>query len=192
MNEQYAQVWRRPLMALDYGLRRRGPMTMAPSQMGAFAKSDERQATPNLQFHVQPLSLEKFGETLHPFPAITISVANLRPTSRGSIHARSPDPAAGPAIQPNYLSEAADRQVAVDAIRLVRRIVAQPALARFSPEELRPGAALTSDSDLEAAAGDIGTTIFHPVGTAKMGVGIGQIRPWSTSACASSASIGCG
>ncbi|MBI1359131.1 MAG: FAD-binding protein [Alphaproteobacteria bacterium] len=170
MNEQYAQVWRRPLMALDYGLRRRGPMTMAPSQMGAFAKSDERQATPNLQFHVQPLSLEKFGETLHPFPAITISVANLRPESRGSIHARSPDPAAGPAIQPNYLSQAADRQVAVDAIRLVRRIVAQPALAKFSPEELKPGASLASDAELEAAAGDIGTTIFHPVGTAKMGV----------------------
>jgi choline dehydrogenase-like flavoprotein len=170
LNEQYAQVWRRPVMALDYALRRRGPMTMAPSQMGAFAKTSDRFATPNVQFHVQPLSLEKFGEALHPFPAITISVCNLRPDSRGSIHASAPDLDAPPAIQPNYLAENSDRAVAVDSIRLVRRIVRQPALARFAPEEFRPGAHIESDEDLAIAAGDIGTTIFHPVGTAKMGV----------------------
>jgi len=170
LNEQYAEVWRRPFMALDYALRRRGPMTMAPSQMGAFAKSNDRQATPNLQFHVQPLSLDKFGETLHPFPAITISVCNLRPESRGSVHARSPAPEIAPSIQPNYLSQQADRDVAVESLRLVRRIVDQPALKRFAPEEFKPGAHLTSDADLAAAAGDVGTTIFHPVGTAKMGV----------------------
>jgi choline dehydrogenase len=170
LNEQYAQVWRRPIMALDYALRRRGPMTMAPSQMGAFAKSNDRQATPNLQFHVQPLSLEKFGESLHPFPAITISVCNLRPDSRGSIHAHSPDPAAAPSIQPNYLSQQSDRDVAVESIRLVRRIIDQPALKQFAPEEFKPGAAIASDADLAKAAGDVGTTIFHPVGTARMGV----------------------
>ena len=169
LNEQYAQLWRRPLMALDYGLRRRGPMTMAPSQMGAFAKSNDRQATPNLQFHVQPLSLDKFGDALHAFPAITISVCNLRPDSRGAIHATSPDPATQPRIQPNYLAEASDRQVAIEAIRLVRRIVAQPALARLAPDEVRPGAAFQTEAELARAAGEIATTIFHPVGTAKMG-----------------------
>jgi choline dehydrogenase-like flavoprotein len=169
MNEQYAQLWRRPLMALDYGLRRRGPMTMAPSQMGAFAKSNERQATPNLQFHVQPLSLDKFGDALHDFPAFTISVCNLRPDSRGSVHAMARNPEAPPEIQPNYLSQESDRQTAVESIRLVRRIVAQPALARLKPEEFKPGAELQSDADLAKAAGDVGTTIFHPVGTAKMG-----------------------
>ncbi len=172
LNEQYAEVWRRPLMALDYALRRRGPMTMAPSQMGAFAKSDASRATPNLQFHVQPLSLDRFGESLHPFPAITISICNLRPDSRGRIHAVSPDPTAPPAIQPDYLAEASDRETAVQSLRLVRRIVEQPAMARFSPLEYRPGAHLTSDADLAAAAGDIGTTIFHPVGTAKMGLAL--------------------
>jgi choline dehydrogenase-like flavoprotein len=170
LNEQYAQLWRRPLMALDYGLRRRGPMTMAPSQMGAFARSNDRQATPNLQFHVQPLSLDKFGDDLHEFPAMTISVCNLRPDSRGSIHATSRNPEAPPEIQPNYLSQESDRQVAVESIRLVRRIVAQPALARLSPEEFKPGAELQSDAELAKAAGDVGTTIFHPVGTAKMGM----------------------
>src|SRR5690606_10280851 len=139
LNEQYAQVWRRPLMAADYAINRRGPMTMAPSQMGAFAKSNERQATPNLQFHIQPLSLPKFGEAMHDFPAITISVCNLRPDSRGSIHARTPDPEHQPAIQPNYLDAQTDRDVAVESLRLVRRIVAQKPLQRFSPEEYLPG-----------------------------------------------------
>jgi len=124
MNALYASVWRRPLMALEYAALRRGPMSMAPSQMGAFARSSPDQATANLQFHVQPLSLDRFGDPLHPFPAITISVCNLRPTSRGSIHAASADPAAAPAIQPNYLATAEDGQVAADSLRLVRRIVA--------------------------------------------------------------------
>jgi len=157
------------VMALDYALRRRGPMTMAPSQMGAFAKSNDRHATPNVQFHVQPLALPKFGEAMYAFPAITISVCNLRPESRGAIHATSPDPAMAPAIQPNYLAAEADRATAVESIRLVRRIVDQSPLRQFAPEEFAPGAHLTSDGDLAKAAGDIGTTIFHPVGTARMG-----------------------
>lgn len=169
LNEQYANVLRRPVMALDYAMRRRGPMTMAPSQMGAFAKSNERHATPNLQFHVQPLALPKFGEAMYPFPAITISVCNLRPDSRGSVHAVSPDASAGPSIQPNYLAADSDRTTAIESIRLVRRIVDQPALKRFSPREHAPGDHLQSDGELAKAAGDIGTTIFHPVGTAKMG-----------------------
>jgi choline dehydrogenase len=156
-------------MALDYYLRKRGPMTMAPSQLGAFAKSDPARETPNLQYHVQPLSLDRFGEPLHRFPAITASVCNLRPESRGSVHIKGPDPAAKPAIRPNYLSAEADRRVAVDAIRLTRRILAAPAMARYAPEELLPGAAAASDADLARTAGDIGTTIFHPVGTCRMG-----------------------
>src|SRR5579859_5802 len=170
LNTLYASLWRRPLMALEYALTRRGPMSMAPSQMGAFARSSADQATPNLQFHVQPLSLDRFGEPLHRFAAITISVANLRPTSRGSIHAAGPHPAAPPVIQPNYLSTPEDERVAVASLRLVRRIVAQPPLRRFSPQEHRPGAAATTDAELLAAARALGTTIFHPVGTAKMGL----------------------
>ena len=170
MNELYASWWRRPLMAAEYALHRRGPMSMAPSQMGAFARSSSDYATPNLQFHVQPLSLDRFGEPLHRTAAITISVCNLRPTSRGSIHAASPDPDAKPSIQPNYLSTAEDERVAVDAMRLVRKIVAQPALARFHPDERRPGAQAVSDDDLLDAARTLGTTIFHPVGAAKMGL----------------------
>ena len=169
LNEQYANWLRRPVMAADYALRRRGPMTMAPSQMGAFAKSNERHATPNVQFHVQPLALPKFGEAMYAFPAITISVCNLRPESRGSIHARSPDPATAPAIQPNYLAVDADRVTAVESLKLVRRIVGQAPLQRFAPEEFAPGAGAQSDEQLARAAGEIGTTIFHPVGTARMG-----------------------
>jgi choline dehydrogenase len=169
LNEQYANILRRPLMALDYALRRRGPMTMAPSQMGAFAKSNTQHATPNVQFHVQPLALPKFGEPMYPFPAITISVCNLRPESRGSVHAASPDAAAHPVIAPGYLSAPGDVATAVESLRLVRRIVDQPALRRFQPEEYAPGDHLTSDEELARAAGDLGTTIFHPVGTAKMG-----------------------
>ena len=170
LNTLYASLWRRPLMALEYALLRRGPMSMAPSQMGAFARSSPDQATPNLQFHVQPLSLDRFGEPLHRFGAITISVCNLRPTSRGAVHAASPDPFAAPTIQPNYLATPEDERVAVQSLRLVRRIVAQPPLARFSPLESQPGPGVTSDVDLLTAARRLGTTIFHPVGTAKMGM----------------------
>jgi choline dehydrogenase-like flavoprotein len=145
-------------------------MSMAPSQLGAFARSAPEHATPNLQFHVQPLSLGAFGEPLHREPAITISVCNLRPTSRGGVHAASPDPAAAPLIQPNYLATSEDERVAIDSMRLVRRIVAQPPLQQFSPQEQRPGPQATTDADLLAAARALGTTIFHPVGTAKMGL----------------------
>ena len=170
MNTLYASLWRRPLMALEYVLFQRGPMSMAPSQMGAFAKSSPEQATANVQFHIQPLSLDRFGEPLHRFDAITVSVCNLRPTSRGSIHASGPDPMAAPVIQPNYLATPEDERVAVDSLRLVRRIVGQAPLRRFSPVEHRPGAAATSDADLLAAARSLSTTIFHPVGTARMGL----------------------
>jgi len=171
LNGDYAKLWKRAAMGLDYALRRSGPLTMAPSQLGAFARSSMDYATANLEFHFQPLSLDKWGEGLHPFEAFTASVANLRPSSRGSVHAASPDPAAHPEIRPNYLSTDEDRRVAVDALRLTRRIVAQAPLARFRPQEHIPGAALVSEAELLRAAGDLGTTIFHPVGTAGMGPG---------------------
>ncbi|WP_218823336.1 GMC family oxidoreductase [Inquilinus limosus] len=170
LNMQYRSLLRRGLMGAEYALLRRGAMTMAPSQLGAFTRSSDRYATPNLQMHIQPLSLDKFGDSMHPFPAITASVCNLRPSSRGSIHARSGDPAAPPVIAPNYLATAEDRQVAADSIRIVRRIMRQPAMARFAPQEFRPGPDLTSDEQLIEAAGNVGTTIFHPVGTARMGL----------------------
>jgi choline dehydrogenase-like flavoprotein len=158
-------------MGAQYALLRRGPLTMAPSQLGAFAKSSSDYATPNLQFHFQPLSLDKFGDSLHAFPAFTASVCNLRPASRGSIHVgRRDDGGAEPLIQPNYLSADEDRRIAVDALRLVRSIVAQPPLAAYRPTEIKPGPEAVSDEELATAAGEIGTTIFHPVGTAKMGV----------------------
>ncbi|WP_299006648.1 GMC oxidoreductase, partial [uncultured Caulobacter sp.] len=169
LNMDYANVFKRAMMGVEFALLRRGPLTMAPSQLGLFAKSAPRYETPNVQFHVQPLSLDKFGEGLHPFPAITASVCNLRPTSRGEIRLESADPFAAPVIDPNYLSTEEDRQVAIESLRLVRKIVGAKALARYKPEEYKPGAHLTSDGDLVKAAGDIGTTIFHPVGTAKMG-----------------------
>lgn len=157
-------------MAVQYALARRGPMTMAPSQLGGFTRSSPERATPDLQFHVQPLSLDKFGEPLDRFPAFTATVCNLRPHSRGHIRLASADPSAAPLIQPNYLSVAADREVAVEAIRLVRRIVLESqAFAPHRPEEYRPGPGFSSDAELEQAAGDIGTTIFHPVGTCRMG-----------------------
>jgi choline dehydrogenase len=160
----------RARMALQYALGRRGPMTMAPSQMGGFTRSSPEQATANLEFHVQPLSLDKFGDPLHAFPAFTATACNLRPESRGYVRLRSRDPFAAPAIQPNYLATPTDRRVAVEAIRLVRRIVTESrAYAPYRPSEFRPGAALTTDAELEHAAGDIGTTIFHPVGTCRMG-----------------------
>jgi choline dehydrogenase len=142
---------------------------MPPSQLGGFARSDASQATANVEYHIQPLSLDKFGDPLHPFPAFTASVCNLRPTSRGHVRIRSADPRAHPAIVPNYLATPEDRKVAADALRLTRRIAAQPALARYAPEEFKPGLGYQTDGELAKAAGDIGTTIFHPVGTCKMG-----------------------
>jgi choline dehydrogenase len=158
-------------MMLDYALFRRGPLTMAPSQLGIFTRSDGKRERVNLQYHVQPLSLDRFGEPLHTFPAFTASVTNVHPTSRGSVRLRSPDPAEKPAIQPNYLATDEDRRVAADSIRVTRHIVAQPALQAFKPNEFLPGdVARSGDHEsLVKAAGDIGTTIFHPVGTAKMG-----------------------
>ena len=171
LNAMAGSLVGRALMGLDYALRRRGPMTMSPSQLGLFTRSDSTQDRANIQYHVQPLSLDKFGEPLHPFPAFTASVANLRPTSRGELKLKSADPAAAPSIKPNYLSTPEDRRVAADSIRITRRIVAQPALAMFKPEEYLPGQQVRDDDEaaLEQAAGDIGTTIFHPVGTARMG-----------------------
>jgi len=169
LNERANSLFGKAGIALEYLLKRSGPMSMAPSQLGAFAKSDPSLEFPNLQYHVQPLTLEKFGEPLHPFPAFTASVCNLRPESRGSVHIRSGTPGDKPSIRPNYLSAPADRRVAVEAIRMTRRIVNQPAMAQFSPEEFKPGPSIQSDDDLARAAGDIATTIFHPVGTAKMG-----------------------
>jgi choline dehydrogenase len=169
MNERANRLWGRIGMGLEYVLLKRGPLTMAPSQLGAFAKTDAAFETPNVEYHVQPLSLDKFGDPLHPFPAFTASVCNLRPQSRGHVRLASADPKAAPVIRPNYLAAAEDRRVAADAIRLTRRIAAAPALRRFSPEEFRPGPEIVSDEALAKAAGDIGTTIFHPVGTCKMG-----------------------
>jgi choline dehydrogenase len=170
LNETYWSLPRRAMMGLDYAFRRRGPLTMAPSQLGIFTRSDSMRARANIQFHVQPLSLDKFGDPLHRFPAITVSACNLQPTSRGTVRIRSSEPDGAPSIAPNYLSTEEDRQVAADAIRTTRRLMAQKALARFSPKELLPGPSVgNDDASLAKAAGDIGTTIFHPVGTAKMG-----------------------
>ena len=170
LNEAYHSMWGRAWMGLDYALRRRGPLTMAPSQLGIFMRSDPTQPRANIEFHVQPLSLDKFGDPLHTFPAITLSACNLRPSSRGSVRPRSADPLAAPIIAPNYLATAADRAVAADAIRATRRLMAQPAVQGFIPTELLPGPNVGDDiASLAVAAGNIGTTIFHPVGTAKMG-----------------------
>ena len=156
-------------MGLEYLFFRTGPLTMAPSQLGAFTRSDPGQASANIEYHIQPLSLDKFGDPLHPFPAFTSSVCNLRPASRGYVRIKSADPSEAPLINPRYLSAEEDRRVALDAIRLTRRIAAQPALARYSPEEFLPGPNIATDEQLAKAAGDIGTTIVHPVGTCRMG-----------------------
>ncbi|WP_309085015.1 GMC family oxidoreductase N-terminal domain-containing protein [Chelativorans sp.] len=169
LNGDYANLLRRALMGLDYLLRRRGPLTMAPSQMGAFVRSSPEYETANLEFHFQPLSLDVWGEGLHPFDAFTASVCNLRPTSRGTIHISGPGVADQPDIRANYLSTEEDRRVAVESLKWARHIVSQPALAPYKPEEYKPGPNVTSDEDLLLAAGDLGTTIFHPVGTARMG-----------------------
>jgi choline dehydrogenase len=168
MNQRANSFWGKAAMGLEYALRRTGPLTMAPSQLGGFAKSDPSQPTANVEYHVQPLSLDKFGDPLHEFPAITASVCNLRPASRGYVRIRSADPRAHPAINPRYLSTLADRKVAADALRLTRRIAAQPAFARYQPEEFKPGLEFQTDEELAQAAGDVGTTIFHPVGTCRM------------------------
>ena len=169
LNTDYPNLLKRAWMGLEYALFRKGPMSMAPSTFGAFTRSSPDVATPNLEFHVQPLSLDRFGEPMHPFAAFTVSVCNLRPASRGSIHARSADPAAAPVIAPNYLPTEEDRRIAADSIRLARRVVAAPALAKFRPQEFKPGPGFQTQAELEKAAGDVGTTIFHPVGTARMG-----------------------
>ncbi len=156
-------------IGLEYLLRRSGPMSMAPSQLGAFTKSSPERAWPNLEYHVQPLSLDAFGEPLHDFDAFTASVCNLNPTSRGSVRIRSPRFEDAPAIAANYLSTDEDRRIAADSLRLTRRIAAQPALAGYRPQEVRPGVQFQTDEDLARLAGDIGTTIFHPVGTCRMG-----------------------
>ncbi|AOK28324.1 MULTISPECIES: GMC family oxidoreductase [Burkholderia] len=172
LNTLAAHWWGKLMIGAQYALTKSGPMSMAPSQLGAFAKSDPHDPAltrPDLEYHVQPLSLERFGEPLHRFNAFTASVCHLRPTSRGSVHAVSPDPARAPAIAPNYLSTDHDRRVAANALRLTRRIAAAPALARYAPEEILPGSHYQSEEQLIEAAGAIGTTIFHPVGTCRMG-----------------------
>jgi choline dehydrogenase-like flavoprotein len=172
LNEMYANLWRRGWMGVQYACARRGPMTAAPSQLGLFTRSGPDRERADLQFHIQPLSLDKFGDPLHPFPGLTSSVCNLQPTSRGWIRIPSAEPSAAPEIAPNYLSTDWDRTVAARAIRLSRRIARAPAFARFRPEEYQPGPQVPDDDDeaLAKAAGEIGTTIFHPVGTAKMGL----------------------
>lgn len=169
LNQKAGSILGRLGIGIEYMLTRNGPMSMAPSQLGIFAKSGPEVETADLEFHVQPLSLEKFGDPLHPFPAFTASVVPLRPQSRGSIHIKSPNPSAHPAIDPNYLSEEADKRVAVNAIRLARDIARQPSMEKYRPTEIKPGSAYQTDEDLANIAGEIGTTIFHPVGTCRMG-----------------------
>ncbi|RTR02924.1 GMC family oxidoreductase [Halomonas nitroreducens] len=169
LNTMASSLMGKARIGLEYALRRSGPMSMAPSQLCAFTRSSEAYEHPNLEYHVQPLSLEAFGQPLHDFPAITASVCNLNPTSRGTVRIKSRDPRQAPAISPNYLSTPEDRQVAADSLRVTRRIAGQPAFAKYQPEEVKPGVQYQSDEDLVRLAGDIGTTIFHPVGTARMG-----------------------
>ena len=175
LNEKATSLIGKASIGLEYLLKRSGPMAMAPSQLGIFTRSGPEKETPDLQYHVQPVTLEKFGEPVHPFPAVTASVCNLRPESRGSVHATAPDFAAQPVIAPRYLTAPADREVAVKAIRLTRKIASQPSFARYNPQEFKPGPAYESDEDLMRAAGDIGTTIFHPVGTCRMGADEGSV-----------------
>ncbi len=169
LNTLANSLWGKAKIGLEYALRRSGPMSMAPSQLGAFTRSSPEMRDPNVEYHVQPLSLDAFGEPLHSFPAFTASVCNLNPTSRGTVRIRSANFQDAPAIAPNYLSTPEDRKVAADSLRLTRRIVAQPALAKYQPEEFKPGLQYQSDEELARLAGDIATTIFHPVGTTAMG-----------------------
>ena len=169
LNTLANSLWGKAQIGLEYALKRSGPMSMAPSQLGAFTRSSPAQAWPDLEYHVQPLSLDAFGEPLHRFDAITASVCNLKPTSRGTVRIVSPRPEDAPAIAPNYLSTAEDRRVAAESLRVTRRIVSQPAMARYAPREVKPGEQYRSDDDLARLAGDIASTIFHPVGTCRMG-----------------------
>lgn len=169
LNTLAATHWGKMRIGLEYLVRRSGPMSMAPSQLGAFTRSRPGLEHPNLQYHVQPLSLDAFGEPLHRFPAFTASVCNLNPTSRGTVRIKSPDFQTAPAIAPNYLSTREDQQVAAESLRVTRHIVSQPALARYQPQEFKPGLQYQTDEELIRLAGDIATTIFHPVGTTKMG-----------------------
>src|SRR5260370_35927375 len=170
LNETYHSRLGRARMALDYALFRKGPLTMAPSQLGLFTRSDPSRERANIQFHVQPLSLDKFGDPLHEFPAVTASVCNLQPESRGFVRLRSADPADKPVLKPAYPSTDGDRRVAADSIRVARNIVRQPAFAKYRPVEFLPGPAVgNDDAALINAAGDIGPTLFHPIGTAKIG-----------------------
>ncbi len=169
LNERVRTVLGKMLIGAEYALFRSGPMSMAPSQLGLFARSDPAMETPDIEFHIQPLSLDRFGEPLHAFPAFTMAPCNLRPRSRGGVHLTSPDIARAPRIDPNYLSDPHDRTVAARALRLTRRIVEQEPLRRYAPVEYVPGAAFETDDDLARAAGQVGSTIFHPVGTARMG-----------------------
>jgi choline dehydrogenase len=169
LNTRAASNWGKAMIGLEYALRRTGPMSMAPSQLGVFTRSSAQYDHPNIQYHVQPLSLDAFGEPLHSFDAFTASVCNLNPGSRGTVRIKSPRFADAPAISPHYLSTDEDRQVAADSLRLTRRIVAQPALARYAPEEFKPGPQFQTDAELARLAGDIATTIFHPAGTTAMG-----------------------
>ena len=169
LNKLANSLFGKMMIGLEYGLLRSGPMSMSPSQLGAFTRSDDSQSHANLEYHVQPLSLDAFGEPLHRDPAFTASVCNLNPTSTGSVKVRSTDASDAPAIAPNYLSTEEDRKIAADSLRQVRKIVAQPALAKYKPEEWKPGVQYQTDEELAKLAGDIATTIFHPVGTTKMG-----------------------
>jgi choline dehydrogenase len=169
LNTKANSLWGKALIGLEYVLKRSGPMSMAPSQLGAFAFSSPAQTRANLEYHVQPLSLEKFGEPLHQFNAFTASVCNLRPTSRGSVHIDSPDVHSAPKINPNYLSTEEDRRIAVESLKLTRKIISGSAFKQFTPEEYKPGNQFQNDEQLVEASGNIGTTIFHPVGTCKMG-----------------------
>ena len=170
LNEWQARWHGKARMALEYALRRTGPMSMAPSQLGIFMRSDARFETPNIEFHVQPLSLDGFGEPLHDFPATTVSVCNLRPESRGHVRIASADPFIPPAIAPNYLSTPGDRGVAIESIGAARRLMATRRMQAYRPQEFKPGPHIADPEALTRAAGDIATTIFHPVGTAKMGI----------------------
>ena len=170
LNTQANSLWGKARIGLEYLFKQSGPMSMAPSQLGAFTRSDPTQAHPNLEYHVQPLSLDAFGEPLHRFDAFTASVCNLNPTSRGTVHIKSADFQDAPALAPKYLSTDLDRKIAADSLRVTRRIVSQPALQKYQPTEYKPGTQFQSDDDLTKLAGDIATTIFHPVGTTKMGM----------------------
>ena len=175
LNTLANSAWGKLRIALEYALRRSGPLSMAPSQFGMFAKSDPARATPDLEYHVQPLSTDRLGDPLHPYPAITVSVCNLRPESLGSCHVTSRDLDRQPEIRPNYLSTDNDRRTAVISVRQAREIMTAKALRRYAPEELLPGAEVESEADLVDPIGNIATTIFHPVGTCKMGQDPGAV-----------------